>query len=64
MDKQESPAPVAVGGDMDAAEDRVALSARAAFGIGFVVLAQPMGALQIAGTLCVVGASIGAVVQK
>ncbi|RQQ20484.1 EamA family transporter [Burkholderia stagnalis] len=32
--------------------------------IGFVVLAQPMGALQIAGTLCVVGASIGAVVQK
>ncbi|RQS25993.1 EamA family transporter [Burkholderia sp. Bp8992] len=32
--------------------------------IGFVVLAQPMSALQIAGTLCVVGASIGAVVQK
>lgn len=32
--------------------------------IGFVVLAQPMSAPQIAGTLCVVGASIGAVVQK
>ncbi|KVO59622.1 EamA family transporter [Burkholderia stagnalis] len=32
--------------------------------IGFVVLAQPMSALQIAGTLCVVGASIGAIVQK
>jgi len=26
--------------------------------IGFVVLAQPMGALQIAGTLCVVGAVV------
>ncbi|RQT56571.1 EamA family transporter [Burkholderia cepacia] len=35
-----------------------------AAGIGYVVLAQPMSALQVAGTLCVVGASIGAVMQK
>ncbi|NHV30136.1 DMT family transporter [Burkholderia sp. D-99] len=35
-----------------------------AAGIGFIVLAQPMSALQIAGTLCVVGASIGAVMRK
>ncbi|MGS0894044.1 EamA family transporter [Burkholderia stagnalis] len=32
--------------------------------IGFVVLAQPLSAPQIAGTLCVVGASIGAVMRK
>ena len=32
--------------------------------IGFVVLSQPLTPLQIAGTLCVVGASIGSVVQK
>ncbi|KWF81163.1 permease [Burkholderia cepacia] len=35
-----------------------------AAGIGYVVLAQPMSTLQVAGTLCVVGASIGAVMQK
>ncbi len=32
--------------------------------IGFVVLSQPQSGLQIAGTFCVVAASIGAVVQK
>ncbi|CAB3751846.1 EamA family transporter [Paraburkholderia solisilvae] len=31
---------------------------------GFVVLSQPLTSWQIAGTLCVVGASIGSVVQK
>ncbi|WP_186121388.1 EamA family transporter [Burkholderia gladioli] len=32
--------------------------------IGFMVLSQPLSGLQIAGTFCVVAASIGAVVQK
>ncbi|WP_241021624.1 EamA family transporter [Burkholderia sp. Ac-20353] len=31
--------------------------------IGFIVLSQPLTPLQIAGTLCVIGASIGSVVQ-